>query len=118
MGWEIVQNIIEDLDVKKEDCNVLNVGCGNSRLSEDMYDNGFKRIMNVDYVNNVIEQMNKRSEKIRPGLEYETMDVTDSSCSNKLSSYNLVVDKVRRLFLDLFLFSSPVSSEASLRPAI
>ena len=34
--------------------NILNIGCGNSLFSEDLYDDGFTNILNVDYEENVI----------------------------------------------------------------
>lgn len=42
--------------VRKDD-NILMVGCGNSRLSEDMFDNGYTTITNIDISRVVIDQM-------------------------------------------------------------
>lgn len=44
------------------------LGCGNSAISEDMYDAGYKRIVNVDFCENVIEFMKERN-KARTGME-------------------------------------------------
>jgi hypothetical protein len=33
--------------VKKTD-HIMNIGCGNSRMSEDMYDEGYTTIANID----------------------------------------------------------------------
>jgi 2-polyprenyl-3-methyl-5-hydroxy-6-metoxy-1,4-benzoquinol methylase len=45
---------------------ILNIGCGNSLFSEDLHDNGFKKIVNVDFSESVVKEMAKRSEKLRP----------------------------------------------------
>ena len=40
--------------ISKED-NIINLGCGNSIIQEDMYDDGFKNITSVDISSVVIE---------------------------------------------------------------
>lgn len=42
--------------VRKDD-NILMVGCGNSRLSEEMFDDGFTTLTNIDVSRVVVEQM-------------------------------------------------------------
>lgn len=41
----------------RKDDNILMVGCGNSRLSEDMFDDGFTTLTNIDVSRVVIDQM-------------------------------------------------------------
>ena len=55
---------------------VLMVGCGNSRLSEDMYDVGYHNITNIDISDTVIRQMTERNGKKREEMTFEKMDVT------------------------------------------
>ena len=55
---------------------ILMVGCGNSRLSEDMYDVGYHNITNVDISDVVIRQMMERNAKKREEMIFEKMDVT------------------------------------------
>ena len=38
----------------KPDKSILVIGCGNSKFSEDLYEDGFKNITNVDFSENVI----------------------------------------------------------------
>jgi 2-polyprenyl-3-methyl-5-hydroxy-6-metoxy-1,4-benzoquinol methylase len=40
---------------------ILNMGCGNGELHEDMYDDGFHDILNIDISGVVVEQMKARS---------------------------------------------------------
>lgn len=42
--------------IRKDD-NILMVGAGNSRLSEDMFDDGYTTITNIDISRVVIDQM-------------------------------------------------------------
>ncbi|KAH9973559.1 S-adenosyl-L-methionine-dependent methyltransferase [Lactifluus volemus] len=50
------------------------LGCGNSTLSEDMYDDGYKNIVNIDYSPVVIERMHARNHN-RPEMQWLVMDV-------------------------------------------
>ena len=50
------------------------IGCGNSRLSENMYDVGIKNIVNIDLSSVVIQQMNAKN-KQRKGMEFLKMDM-------------------------------------------
>ena len=52
--------------VKQSD-RVLNIGCGNSRLSEEMYEDGYKHIVNIDFSPICIAAM-KDKYKGREGL--------------------------------------------------
>ncbi|CAM9482898.1 unnamed protein product [Choristocarpus tenellus] len=45
--------------IRKDD-NILMVGAGNSRLTEDMYDNGFANLTNIDISRVCTEQMIER----------------------------------------------------------
>ncbi|CAH0383255.1 unnamed protein product [Bemisia tabaci] len=70
---------------------ILNVGCGNSKLSADLYDAGFKNLWNVDISAVVVEQMTKKFGKSRPGLIYEKMDVLNLSYPD--NNFSVVLDK-------------------------
>jgi 2-polyprenyl-3-methyl-5-hydroxy-6-metoxy-1,4-benzoquinol methylase len=49
---------------------ILHIGCGNSTLTETLFDIGFRHIQNVDISSTVVKQMNKRNEKRIPGLGF------------------------------------------------
>ncbi|KYQ99865.1 hypothetical protein DLAC_03817 [Tieghemostelium lacteum] len=57
----------------KRSDKVLMVGCGNSKLGEDMNTDGYGDIVNIDFSEPLIEDMKLRT-KDRQGLEYLTMD--------------------------------------------
>ncbi|KAG8277682.1 Methyltransferase-like protein 13 [Homalodisca vitripennis] len=69
---------------------ILVIGCGNSSLSSDLYDVGYKQIMNIDVSGVVIKQM-KAKGKNRPGLEYQKMDATNTTFAD--GEFNVVLDK-------------------------
>lgn len=68
------------------------MGCGNSILSEEMYDKGYKHIYNVDISPVVIEQMAKRNGYTRPEMKWEVMDVRDMA-SFASDKFDLIIDK-------------------------
>ena len=39
---------------------ILNVGCGNSTMSEEMYNDGYENITNIDFSSKAISQMEER----------------------------------------------------------
>ncbi|EYU32699.1 hypothetical protein MIMGU_mgv1a0193842mg, partial [Erythranthe guttata] len=60
-----------------EELSILVPACGNSRLSEHLYDDGFRNITNVDFSREVISAMMKRNLRERPGMRWRVMDITD-----------------------------------------
>ncbi|KAF9245351.1 S-adenosyl-L-methionine-dependent methyltransferase [Melanogaster broomeanus] len=70
---------------------ILMLGCGNSRFSEDMWEDGYRNIVNVDYSAVVIEQMHARHAKVRPNMEWHEMDVRSLSFED--ASFDIAIDK-------------------------
>ncbi|CAL9695681.1 unnamed protein product [Knipowitschia caucasica] len=70
---------------------VLVVGCGNSELSEQMYDVGYKHLINIDISETVINHMNQRNVERRPDLSFRQMDATKTPFED--SSFQAVLDK-------------------------
>ncbi|KIK08922.1 hypothetical protein K443DRAFT_671972 [Laccaria amethystina LaAM-08-1] len=60
---DIIHELIPDKSSK-----ILMLGCGNSKLSEDMWEDGYHNIVNTDFSKTVIEQMRRRHE-VRPEME-------------------------------------------------
>lgn len=54
------------------------IGCGNSSLNRDMYDDGFEYISNMDYSSTVIEHMSELN-KSRPNMKWQIGDMKDLS---------------------------------------
>ncbi|XP_076821478.1 eEF1A lysine and N-terminal methyltransferase-like [Clavelina lepadiformis] len=70
--------------IKPKD-DILVIGCGNSELSEKLYDGGFLKILNIDISTTVIDQM-KQKNVARSEMKWEVMDAAqlkldDESCS-------------------------------------
>lgn len=71
---------------------VLNVGAGNSRLSEEMFDEGYETITNVDISQAVTKTMyEKFKDKGGPNFKYLQMDVR--AMDFKENSFDAVIDK-------------------------
>lgn len=70
---------------------ILNIGCGNSLFSEQLYDSGYKNIKNIDFSEKVIKKMRKRSLKIRPEMSYEVGDVFNMKF--EAGSFDAILDK-------------------------
>lgn len=58
---------------------VLIIGCGNSKLSADLYDVGICNSTSIDISSPVISQMKAKYGKDRPQMVFEKMDVFDVS---------------------------------------
>ncbi|XP_008262290.1 eEF1A lysine and N-terminal methyltransferase isoform X4 [Oryctolagus cuniculus] len=70
---------------------VLVIGCGNSELSEQLYDVGYKDIVNIDISEVVIKQMKERNATRRPQMSFLKMDMTQMEFPN--ASFQVVLDK-------------------------
>lgn len=53
--------------------DILVTGCGNSRLSSKMYDDGYHSIWNIDFSSTVIDNMSKEF----PQMHWKVMDMLD-----------------------------------------
>lgn len=49
------------------------VGCGNSTLSQDLYNEGYTNLVSSDYSQTVVDKMSKKY----PNLGFEVHDITD-----------------------------------------
>ena len=67
----------DDQQKIKQSTQILNLGCGNSIICENMYDQGYVSITNNDISKVCIETMQKRNEKERPLMKWDVMDVKD-----------------------------------------
>jgi 2-polyprenyl-3-methyl-5-hydroxy-6-metoxy-1,4-benzoquinol methylase len=59
--YETLKSLFLGLNLNKSEVKVLVLGCGNSKLSEEMYDDGFCNIYNIDISDYVINQMSMRN---------------------------------------------------------
>ena len=71
------------------------LGCGNSKLSDQMYEAGYEDILNIDIAPSVIDQMKQAS--IEKGydlnkIKWETMDATNME-GIKDNSIDVLIDK-------------------------
>ncbi|RUS15305.1 S-adenosyl-L-methionine-dependent methyltransferase [Endogone sp. FLAS-F59071] len=76
--------------IPNKSVRVLMLGCGNSTLSEDMYDDGYKNITNIDFSTVVIENMRTRCVD-RPEMQWVEMDIRDLKFDD--NSFDIVIDK-------------------------
>ncbi len=83
--YEAIEPLLEEIfrhlpdyseteDEWKSKVKILNLGCGNSILAEEMYDRGFKNIYNIDISPIVIESMAKRNGINRPELKCKKVE--------------------------------------------
>jgi len=91
--YNSLKSIISDLipEENKKFSSILNLGCGNSLLCEEMYDDGYKNIINIDLSETVIKYMEKRNKEIRKKLKFFVMDCRELNINN--NSIDLAIDK-------------------------
>jgi len=70
---------------------ILHLGCGNSCLGVDLYQRGFRNIVNIDYSPIVIENMSAKYSQSMPEMTWVTMDVRDLKYEDE--HFDLVVEK-------------------------
>jgi len=61
----------------KPDDKILHVGCGNSRLSFDLYDAGYKNVTNVDFAASLISRCKEQYGTTHPEMEWVCADIRD-----------------------------------------
>ena len=67
------------------------LGCGNSKMSEDMFEDGYQHITNVDISFTVIKQMQEQYKEKIPQLTFKQMDAR--SLQSQDGVFDVVIDK-------------------------
>ncbi|XP_028064961.1 eEF1A lysine and N-terminal methyltransferase isoform X1 [Camellia sinensis] len=70
---------------------ILVPGCGNSKLSEYLYDAGFRCITNIDFSKVAISDMLRRNVRSRPDMRWRVMDMTCMQFDD--GTFDIVLDK-------------------------
>eukprot|EP00727_Mastigamoeba_balamuthi_P000144 m51a1_g10126 hypothetical protein (375) ;mRNA; f:83102-84335 len=86
--------------------SLLIIGCGNAKMSADMYDDGYRSIVNTDISPVVIENMRARHAEQRPEMQWAVADVFALSRDLPGRRFDAVVDKAA---LDSVLFRHPAN---------
>lgn len=84
-----IESILTEL-IPNKTSRILMLGCGNSPLSEQMYDAGYTNIVNIDYSANVIAKMKARTQD-RPLMTWQEMDIR--SLEFPAESFDVAIDK-------------------------
>ncbi|KAI1791823.1 S-adenosyl-L-methionine-dependent methyltransferase [Ganoderma leucocontextum] len=85
-----IADIIREL-IPDKSSRVLMLGCGNSTLSQDMYDDGYKNIVNADYSGILIDKMKRKHAGLAPEMEWHEMDIRDLKFD--ADSFDVAIDK-------------------------
>lgn len=86
--WQLAGTICNY--IKKTD-KLLIIGCGNSSLSADLYDNGYTSSVSIDISDVVIRQMTEKYAKLRPDMQFLQMDAAKLAYDD--AHFNVVLDK-------------------------
>ncbi|MQL76478.1 hypothetical protein Taro_008867, partial [Colocasia esculenta] len=70
---------------------ILVPGCGSSRMSEHLYDAGYRNITNVDFSKVVVSDMLRRNVRERPEMRWRVMDMTELQFADGF--FDAVIDK-------------------------
>ncbi|GKV28678.1 hypothetical protein SLEP1_g37697 [Rubroshorea leprosula] len=89
--WDQLRDLLLPLLQQPSSCQILVPGCGNSRLSEHLYDAGFHSITNVDFSKVVISDMLRRNVRDRPHMRWRVMDMTQLQFTDE--TFDAVLDK-------------------------
>ncbi|KAI9458700.1 S-adenosyl-L-methionine-dependent methyltransferase [Russula earlei] len=87
--YEDVAHLLRSV-LPDKNARILMLGCGNSTLSEDMYDDGYRNIINVDYSPVVIGRMGARN-YARPEMQWLVMDIRALTFED--DTFDVAIDK-------------------------
>ena len=85
-----IKEIISPYMTKND--KILNIGCGNSRLSEDLSEEGYEDITNIDFSTKVINIMEQTYKEKFPKMQFKVADVLDMK-EFESGSFNTILDK-------------------------
>jgi ubiquinone/menaquinone biosynthesis C-methylase UbiE len=74
-----------------QDDRILMVGCGNSKLSEQMYESNYQNIVNIDISEVIINKMKEQCKETCPKMEFFEMDATNMKFPD--NEFDFIIDK-------------------------
>ncbi|KAM3142179.1 hypothetical protein pb186bvf_005602 [Paramecium bursaria] len=77
------------MQILKPEHQIMNLGCGNSELSEKLYEDGFTKITNIDISDRVIEKMKNRNRQT--DMSFQVMDAMNMTFAN--NTFDIIIDK-------------------------
>ena len=80
------------IDYLKPEDQILYVGCGTSKLAEDLYIDEIRNVTNIDFSENAIKIMEDRHKEQKIEMKYIKMNVTNLKEFTN-GSFNVVFDK-------------------------
>ncbi|KAM3143476.1 hypothetical protein pb186bvf_004537 [Paramecium bursaria] len=90
--WPQLQKFLSDGPMKiDKEAKILMVGCGNSKLSEQMYEDGYQNILSIDISETIVQRMQEEARKKNYNLQYRVMDATQLPFEDKL--FDVAIDK-------------------------
>lgn len=87
--WVTIKDLLV-VSLRKTDL-ILNAGAGISRLAEEMYDDGFERIISVDVCPAAVKLMNDKCRHKKDEFKYDVMDIKNLTFED--SKFDVVIDK-------------------------
>mmetsp|Transcript_97721 Transcript_97721/g.203911 ORF Transcript_97721/g.203911 Transcript_97721/m.203911 type:complete len:383 (-) Transcript_97721:46-1194(-) len=84
-----LSGVFRDYSPPSPDAKVLMIGCGNSVMSQEMHEAGFRKIENIDIAASVVEKMKVQFASLE--LEWKVMDATALEYQD--NSFDLSIDK-------------------------
>ena len=72
---------------------ILIIGCGNSTLAAEMYDDGYANIECVDISRVVIDQMMEKYKDSRPEIKWQQLDVCNMKGIFEKQTFDIIIDK-------------------------
>ncbi|KAH7335418.1 S-adenosyl-L-methionine-dependent methyltransferase [Rhizoctonia solani] len=85
-SYKEIKEILE-VYIPGRDVRILMLGCGNSTLSEDMYQDGYHDIVNIDFSPIVIQHM----QSLHPHMDWLEMDIRNLKF--EAETFDILIDK-------------------------
>lgn len=93
--WLLTYSQVRPILVSKlhdnSDAEILIVGSGNSSLGEELCNEGYKNVTNIDFSHILVKQMNERTHEIGEEMEYICMDASQITFPPDI--FDMVIDK-------------------------
>jgi hypothetical protein len=89
---QCAEHVLPLLGSKESNPRILLVGVGSSSFSADLYDAGYRNLVNLDFSEVIIDKMKKENEELRPEMQWVCMDMLDMKGFPD-ASFDVVLDK-------------------------